>query len=126
MVGWGFLVRNRIALERYGPQLPAGLRELFVPSGTNETQLSIYGALAVGYSLILADSLKSAMGATGPRPSTPGGFYFGEFTPDFLLKLNDWIFLEAEIGIGSDGSVSAGSFAQADFFINDWLTRNCK
>jgi len=69
MVGWGFLVRNRIALERYGPQLPAGLRELFVPSGTNETQLSIYGALAVGYSHILGDSLKSAMGATGPvRP----------------------------------------------------------
>src|SRR5262249_34462522 len=23
---------------------------------------------------------------------------------------------------GSDGAVSAGSFAQADFFINDWLT----
>ncbi|HMC65495.1 MAG TPA: hypothetical protein VKI65_11210 [Gemmataceae bacterium] len=38
------------------------------------------------------------------------------------MKLNDWIFLEAEIGIGSDGSVSAGSFAQADFFVNDWLT----
>jgi hypothetical protein len=116
------VVEHQDALERYGPQLPAGLRELFVPTGTNETQLSIYGALAVGYSRIIGDSLKSAMGATGPRPSTPGGFYFGEFTPDFLLKLNDWIFLEAEIGIGSDGSVSAGSFAQADFFINDWLT----
>ena len=38
------------------------------------------------------------------------------------MKLNDWILLEAEIGIGSDGSVSAGSFAQADFFVNDWLT----
>jgi hypothetical protein len=116
------IIEHQDALERFGPQLPAGLRELFVPSGTNETQLSIYGALAVGYSHILGDSLKSAVGATGPRPSTPGGFYFGEFTPDFLLKLNDWIFLEAEIGIGSDGSVGAGSFAQADFFINDWLT----
>jgi hypothetical protein len=30
--------------------------------------------------------------------------------------------LEAEIGIGPDGSVSAGSFAQADFFVTDWLT----
>ena len=30
--------------------------------------------------------------------------------------------MEAEIGIGADGSVSAGSFAQADFFVNDWLT----
>jgi len=116
------IIEHQDALERFGPQLPAGLRELFVPSGTNETPLSIYGALAFGYSHILGDSLKSAQGATGPRPSTPGGFYFGEFTPDFLLKLNDWIFLEAEIGIGSDGLVSAGSFAQADFFINDWLT----
>jgi hypothetical protein len=94
-------------LERYGPMLPAGVKELFLPSGNNETPLSIYGALAFGYSKI---------------EHQPGGFYFGEFTPDFLLKLNDWIFLEAEIGIGSDGSVSAGSFAQADFFITDWLT----
>jgi hypothetical protein len=108
------------AQERYGPQLPAALKELFLASGTNETPLSIYGALAFGYSHILGDSTTAANGLG--RPSTPGGFYFGEFTPDFLLKLNDWIFLEAELGIGSDGSVSAGSFAQADFFINDWLT----
>jgi len=96
------------AMERNGPQLPSMLKELFLPSGNNETPLSIYGALSVGYQKI--------------QNATPGGFYFGEFTPDFLLKLNDWILLEAEIGIGSDGSVSAGSFAQADFFVNDWLT----
>jgi hypothetical protein len=120
--GMDNIIEHQDALERYGPQLPAGLRELFLPSGTNETQLSIYGALAAGYSHIFGDSGKSALGATGPRLPTPGGFYFGEFTPDFLLKLNDWIFLEAEIGIGGNGSVSAGSFAQADFFINDWLT----
>jgi hypothetical protein len=114
------IVEHQDALERYGPQLPAPLRELFLPSGTNETPLSIYGALAFGYSHILGDSTSANNGAG--RPSTPGGFYFGEFTPDFLLKLNDWIFLEAEIGIGADGSVSAGSFAQADFFITDWLT----
>jgi len=106
--------------ERYGPQLPAQLKELFLVSGNNETTLSIYGALSFGYSKILGDATTAANGAG--RPPTPGGFYFGEFTPDFLLKLNDWIFLEAEIGIGSDGSVSAGSFAQADFFVNDWLT----
>jgi hypothetical protein len=108
--------------ERYGPQLPAPLKELFLPSGTSETPLSIYGALAFGYSKILGNSNTSAAGTTGPRSPTPGGFYFGEFTPDFLLKLNDWIFLEAEIGAGGDGSVSLGSFAQADFFVNDWLT----
>jgi hypothetical protein len=108
------------AQERYGPWLPAPLKELFLPSGTSETPLSIYGALAVGYSKILGDSTTAANGAG--RPPTPGGFYFGEFTPDFLLKLNDWVLLEAEIGINSSGSVAAGSFAQADFFVTDWLT----
>jgi hypothetical protein len=101
------ITEHQDAVERYGPSLPAQLKELFLPSGNNETQLSIYGALAFGYTHI---------------NGTPGGFYFGEFTPDFLLKLNDWILLEAEIGIGPDGSVSSGSFAQADFFVNDWLT----
>jgi hypothetical protein len=114
------IVEHQDAVERNGPNLPAGVKELFLPSGNNETPLSIYGALALGYSRIIGDSTTAANGAG--RPSTPGGFYFGEFTPDFLLKLNDWVFLEAEIGIGGDGSVSAGSFAQADFFINDWLT----
>jgi hypothetical protein len=114
------IVDHQDSLERYGAQLPDKLKQLFLPSGNNETPLSIYGALAFGYSKIIGDSTTAANGAG--RPSTPGGFYFGEFTPDFLLKLNDWIFLEAEIGIGSDGSVSAGSFAQADFFVNDWLT----
>src|SRR5262249_46036017 len=42
-------------------------------------------------------------------------------SPDFFLKLNDWIFLEAEISVGSGGAVEA-PFAQADFIINDWLT----
>jgi len=113
-------ITENLDAVRRDPYLPAPLRELFIPSGTNETQLSIYGALAFGYSHIMGDG-GTAMNGAG-RPATPGGFYFGEFTPDFLLKLNDWILLEAEIGIGSDGSVSAGSFAQADFFINDWLT----
>jgi hypothetical protein len=108
------------ALERYGPALPSQVKELFLPSGTNETPLSIYGALSFGYSKILGDTATAANGAG--RPVTPGGFYFGEFSPDFLLKLNDWIFLEAEIAIGGNGSVSSGSFAQADFFVNDWLT----
>jgi hypothetical protein len=108
------------AQERYGPQLPAQLKELFLPSGNNETPLSIYGALAFGYSKIIGNAATAANGAG--RPPTPGGFYFGEFTPDFLLKLNDWIFLEAEVSVGSNGSVSAGSFAQADFFVNDSLT----
>jgi hypothetical protein len=106
--------------ERYGPQLPAPLKELFLPSGNGETPLSIFGALSVGYSKIVGDPLTAANGAG--RPRTPGGFYFGEFTPDFLLKLNDWLFLEAEIAVGGNGSVNVGSFAQADFFVSDCLT----
>jgi hypothetical protein len=113
------VVEHQDAVERYGPYLPAPLKELFLPSGNNETPLSIYGALAFGYNHILGNAATAANGAG--RPPTPGGFYFGEFTPDFLLKLNDWIFLEAEISAGSGGA-SLGSFAQADFFINDWLT----
>jgi hypothetical protein len=114
------IVEHQDFWERYGPNLPGPLKELFLPSYTNETPLSIYGALAFGYSRIIGNTTTAANGAG--RPPTPGGFYFGEFTPDFLLKLNDWIFLEAEIGVAGDGSVGVGSFAQADFFINDWLT----
>jgi hypothetical protein len=106
--------------RRWGPRLPAPLKELFLPSGTNESPLSIYGALAVGYSKIEGNALTAANGHG--RPSTPGGFYFGEFTPDFFLKLNDWILLEAEIAVGPDGTVKAGGFAQVDFFVNDYLT----
>ena len=113
------ITEHQDAVERY-PSFPAGLKELYLPSGNNETTLSIYGALAFGYSAFHGNADTAANGAG--RPHVPGGFYFGEFTPDFLLKVNDWILLEAEIGIGADGSVSAGSFAQADFFINDWLT----
>src|SRR5262249_10880934 len=99
------LHEHQDAQERYGPQLPAALKELFLASGTNETPLSIYGTLAVGYSKIFGDAASAANGIG--RPSTPGAFYFGEFTPDFLLKLNDWIFLEAEISVGPEASVGA-------------------
>jgi hypothetical protein len=92
--------------KRYGPQLPATLKELFLPTETNETPLSIYSTFAVGYSAP----------QTGPQ-----GFFFGEFSPDFFLKLNDWIFFEGEFSAGSNGSVSL-TFASADFFVNDWLT----
>jgi uncharacterized coiled-coil protein SlyX len=108
------------AMERYGPALPGPLKQLFDPFYNNENPLSIYGALVVGYDRIHGNAATAANGAG--RPSTPGGFYFGEFTPDFFLKLNDWILLEAEIGLNSNGSASVGAFAQADFFLTDWLT----
>jgi hypothetical protein len=100
------LVEHIDSEERFGPRLSAQLHELFLHSGNNETPLSIYGALAFGYSKI---------------EGQPGGAYFGEFSPDFFLVLNDWIMLEAEIGVGAEGSVNP-TFAQADFIVNDWLT----
>jgi hypothetical protein len=113
-------LRDRLdAEERYGPRLPAPLKELFDPFQNNETPLSIYGSLAVGYNRIMGDATTAANGAG--RPATPGAFYFGEFSPDFYLKLNDWIFLAAEISVGPHGSVNP-TFAEADFFVNDWLT----
>jgi hypothetical protein len=108
------------ASDRYGPPLPWTLKQLFDPFDNNETPLSIYGALAFGYSRIFGNAVTAANGAG--RPATPGGFYFGEFTPDFFLKLNDRVLLAAEIGAGGDGSVSLGGFAEADFFVTDWLT----
>jgi hypothetical protein len=112
------LREHQDAQERYGPSLPAQLKELFLLSGNNESPLSIYGTLAFGYSKIFGDTASAANGLG--RAPTPGAFYFGEFTPDFLLKLNDWIFLQAEISVGPEASV--GAFAQADFFLTDWLT----
>src|SRR5262249_17833121 len=50
------IVEHQDSIERYGPRLPAQLKELFLPSGNNETPLSIYGALAFGYSHIIGDS----------------------------------------------------------------------
>ena len=100
------IIEHQDAQQRYGPPVPAQLHELFLPSGNNETPLTIAGALAFGFSKM---------------QGTPGGFYYGEFSPDFFVKLNDWILLEAEIGLGSDGSVSP-TFLQADFLVNDWLT----
>ncbi len=100
------LIEHQDAQQRYGPDLPAQLHELYLPSGNNETPLMISGALAVGYSKI---------------QGVPGGFYYGEFSPDFFVKLNDWIVLEAEAALGSENSPSA-TFLQADFLVNDWLT----
>jgi len=100
------IVEHQDSMERYGPNLPAQVKELFLPSGNSETPLTIAGALAVGYSAF---------------QSKAGAFYYGEFSPDFFVKLNDWILLEAEIGIGSGGAVS-NTFLQADFIAADWLT----
>ena len=94
------------ATERAGPSLPATLKELFLPTQPNESPLSIYGVLAFGYV---------------KENGRPGGFRFGELSPQFLLQLNDRFLLEGEISVGPNGSVSIGR-AQVDAIVDDWLT----
>jgi hypothetical protein len=95
------------APTRQDPWLPGPLKELFDASGNNESPLSIYGALSAFYQKF-------------PHTKGAGEFGFGEFDPFFLLKLNDWILLEAEVVFSPTGADA--DQVQADFIINDWLT----
>lgn len=95
------------AVERNGPRLPETLKELFLPSRTNETPFSIYGTLIAGYQLF-------------PHEHGEGKFFFDGFEPILLVQLNDHILLECELEFHLDG-VEVG-YAQADFIVNDWLT----
>ncbi len=101
------LTEHMDATERNGPRLPATLKELFLPSRTNETPLSIYGTLVGGYQLF-------------PSQRGQGHFFFDAIEPIFLLQLNDHILLEAELEFGTSG-VGVG-YAQMDYIVNDWLT----
>jgi hypothetical protein len=95
------------ALGRNGPVLPATLKQLFLPSRTNETPLSIYGLLVAGYQLF-------------PHEPGEGQFFFDEFEPIFLLQLNDHILLETKIEFNVDALEV--HYAQMDYVVNDWLT----
>src|SRR5262245_16806259 len=101
------LTEHADAVERNGPRLPATLKELFLPSRTNETPLSIYGQLVSGYELF-------------PHQRGEGRFSFDEISPFLLLQLNDHIQLESEIEFHLDGVEV--SQAQLDYIVNDWLT----
>jgi hypothetical protein len=87
-------------------RLPAPLKELFLPSGTNSTPVSIFSTLSTHYSVF--ENRKGA-----------GTFEFDEFTPFFLYQLNKWMFLSAETSF-NQGGVSLGQ-AQLDLFLNNWL-----
>jgi hypothetical protein len=94
------------AVERNGPRLPAPLKELFLPSGTNETPLSIYGTFVGGAQVF-------------PHRTGEGQLFFDAIEPFILLQLNDHMLLESELEFStSDVKVSQ---AQIDFIVNDWL-----
>ena len=92
---------------RNGPRLPSTLKEMFLPSRTNQTPLSIYGTLVAGYELF-------------PSQKGAGRFVFDGFETIFLMQLNDRILLEAQLEYGLEG-VELG-YGQMDYIVNDWLT----
>jgi len=99
------IVEQRDADRRDGPLWPAPLKELFLPSQTNESPLSIYGTLTSGFSQF---------------SGRHGNFDMPEFAPFFLVQLNDRFLMEVELEFGREG-VEMGQ-AQVDFIANDWLT----
>jgi hypothetical protein len=99
------LLEHDDAQERAWPRLPATLKELFLPTQTNETPLSIYGQFLFGYHQL---------------NGTPGQFATPDFSPYFLLFLNQRFFLEANIDINNTAVTVAE--AQLDWLVTDWLT----
>lgn len=95
------------AQQRYGPQLPSQLKELFLPSGTNQTPFSIYNALSMRYQYF-------------PSQKGLGQFQFIEYDAIFLLQLNNRFLFEAQLEVHPDGVEP--EFAQIDYVANDWLT----
>lgn len=91
-------------VDRYGPSLPANLKQLYLPSRTNETPLSIYGTLAADYTDI------------GNAPPD----FDVEFAPFFLVTLNEQYYLEGELEFGAEGAeLSQG---QLDWILSDSAT----
>ena len=101
------LIEQLDAQRRNGPQLPAMLKGMFAPIQTTSSPLTIINNFAVRYDLFTHQR--------GARV-----FEFQEFTPFFLVQLNKRILLSGELTFAPSG-VALGQ-AQADIFINDWLT----
>jgi hypothetical protein len=99
------LAEQRDADRRNEALLPAQLKELFLPSGTNEWPLSIYGQLSANYTNF---------------EGRHGNFETPDFAPFFLLQLNDRFLLETELDFSKDGVELTQ--AQLDWVVSDWLT----
>jgi hypothetical protein len=92
-------------IKRNGAPLPYTARELFLPSQTNETPLSIYGYMVGGYSKF--------NGQTGIWQSP-------SYNPWFLLQLNNKFLLDVNLGLTTSGvTLNQG---QVDWFVNNSLT----
>ena len=89
-------------IERTGATLPAQLKQLFLPSGTNETPLSIYGQILGSYTKFNGQN---------------GSFASPSIGPWFLIQLNKKFLLEANFDISNAGV----SLPQAHL---DWFVGN--
>ena len=94
------------AAWRYGPTLPSQLKELFLPGGTNESPLSIYGSIVQNYSQVNAQA---------------GQFDAGTISPYFLLQLNNRFLLESVVDLSADGSIGI-TMLQMDYIASDAVT----
>jgi hypothetical protein len=88
-------------------RLPAPLRELFVPSGTNVTPISIWNTFATQWNIF-------------PNQRGAGQFQFEQYSPFFFVQLNKRMLLSAQATF-NPGFVAL-SQAQLDIFLNNWLT----
>jgi hypothetical protein len=93
--------------QRNFPWLPAPLKEWFLPSGTNVSPISMWNTVSTRYDIF-------------PSHRGYGYFQFEEYTPFFLVQLNKWMLLSAEVSFNQSGG--AVGQAQLDLFLNDWLT----
>jgi hypothetical protein len=94
------------AAWRYGPQLPSYLKEWFLPGGTNETPLAIYGSIVQNYTQVNGQS---------------GQFDAGTISPYFLLQLNNRFLLESVVDLGADGTIGISQI-QMDWIVSDAVT----
>jgi hypothetical protein len=92
-------------IKRKGTKLPYTARELFLPTQTNETPLSIYGYTVGGYNRFNGQS---------------GSWQSPAFNPWFLVQLNHKFLLEVNLGITTEGF--GVSQSQVDWFVNNSLT----
>jgi hypothetical protein len=93
---------------RNGPRLPAALKELFLSSYTNETPVSIFGQMLMGYN---------------KQNGMNGNFTTMQVSPYFLVQLNKRFLAEASIDLNNVTGVAIGN-AQIDILLNKWMTIN--
>ena len=103
--GFDQLAEQIDVAKTQGPELPSTLRELFSPSRNNESPLSIYGTVAQSFQAFSEQNTTFRDQTLELRP--------------YLLLNEKWL-MSGNVAL-MNGSVQLWR-AQAEWFINDWLT----